>query len=128
MKAEKRVFKDIDDYISTFPQNVQEILQSIRETVHKAAPDAIEAIKYDMPTFVLNGNLVLFSAFKNHIGFYPVDESMNHLDKDLSKYISGRGTAQFQYDQPIPYDLITKIVKYRVEENAKNSSQYNSNK
>lgn len=106
--------QSIDEYISRFPEDVRIILQSIRETVQKAAPEAKEAIKYDMPCFVLNGNLVFFAAFQKHIGFYGVPTG-NDAFKELSAYKQGKGSVQFPLDQPMPLDLITKIVKHRVK-------------
>ena len=107
----------IDEYIADFPPDVQAILQKIRLTIHKAAPDAKETIKYQMPTFTLHGNLVHFAAFKNHIGFYPVPSGIEKFKKELSAYRGGKGSVQFPLDQPMPYGLISKIVKFRVKEN-----------
>jgi uncharacterized protein YdhG (YjbR/CyaY superfamily) len=107
----------IDQYIAGFPEDVQKILQKIRATIQKAAPDAKEAIKYQMPTFTLNGNLVHFAAFKKHIGFYPVPTGIEKFKNELSVYRTAKGSAQFPLDQPIPYSLITKIVKFRAKEN-----------
>jgi len=107
----------IDEYIATFPANVQAILQKIRATIRKAAPQAEEAISYQMPTFKLNGNLVHFAAFKNHIGFYPVPSGIEKFKKELSAYKGAKGSVQFPLDRPIPYGLISKIVKFRVKEN-----------
>jgi uncharacterized protein YdhG (YjbR/CyaY superfamily) len=109
----------IDDYIATFPEDVQSILQKVRATIRKAAPKAQEAIKYQIPTFVLKGNLVHFAAFKNHIGFYPTPSGTAEFEKELSRYESGKGSVRFPLDQPIPYALITKIVKFRVKEQGK---------
>jgi uncharacterized protein YdhG (YjbR/CyaY superfamily) len=109
--------KNIDEYISAFPQDVQRLLQTMRETIQKAAPDATEAISYAIPTFKLNGNLVHFAAYKNHIGFYPAPMGLEAFKEELEPYLAGKGTAQFPIDQPLPLDLITKIVKFRVEKN-----------
>lgn len=109
--------KTIDDYIAVFPENVQEILQKIRETIQAAAPEAEEVISYQMPTFKLNGNLVHFAAFKNHIGFYPVPSSIEKFKKELSRYKGAKGSVQFPLDKPMPLTLIDKIVKFRVREN-----------
>ena len=103
------------------PNEIQEILQKVRQTIKLAAPDAEEAIKYQMPTFTLKGNLVYFGAFKKHIGFYPVPTGLEAFEADLSPYKTGKGSIQFPYDQPMPYDLITKVVKFRVQENLKNA-------
>ncbi len=107
----------IDEYIAGFPPDVQEKLQKVRETVHKAAPGAQETIKYRMPTFLLNGNLVYFAGFKDHIGFYPIPTGIEKFKKELSPYKQGRGSVQFPLDKPMPYGLITRIVKFRVKEN-----------
>lgn len=107
----------IDEYIALFPPEVQAILARLRQIVREAAPEASEAIKYQMPTFVLNGNLVHFAAFKNHIGFYPVPSGIEAFKEELSKYEGGKGSVQFPLNQPIPYDLIARIVAFRVQEN-----------
>ena len=117
MKTSQSVPQTIDEYIAGFPPDVQEILQKIRKTVHEAAPDATEKISYQMPTFYLHGNLVHFAGFKEHIGFYPVPTGIEKFKKELSVYKQGKGSVQFPLDQPIPYGLITKIVKFRVKEN-----------
>lgn len=109
--------KTIDEYISSFPKPVQSLLQQVRQTIHKAAPEAEEAISYAIPTFKLNGNLVHFAAFKNHIGFYPAPTGLKEFEKDLSPYMQGKGSVQFPLDQPLPIALITKIVKFRAEQN-----------
>ena len=115
--------KDIDEYIAEFPADVQKKLKKIRATIKKAAPEAEEAIKYAIPTFVLNGNLVHFAAYKNHIGFYPTPNGMEEFKEELSPYESGKGSAQFPLNEPVPYDLITRIVKYRVEKNRAKKKQ-----
>ena len=109
--------KNIDEYIAGFPNDVQEILERIRKTIKEAAPDTQEAIKYQMPTFTLKGNLVHFAAFKSHIGFYPVPTGIEAFRDELAVYKQGKGSVQFPLDQPIPYDLISKIVAFRVQEN-----------
>ncbi len=119
MKAEPPAPQTIDEYIAGFPPDVQEILQKVRATIKKAAPGAEETIKYRMPTFMLKGNLVYFAAFKDHIGFYPVPSGIEAFKKELAVYKQGRGSIQFPLDKPIPYGLITKIVKFRVKENLK---------
>ena len=108
---------DIDKYISGFPEEVQIILEEIRTTIRQAAPDATEMIKYAMPTFVLNGNLVHFAAFKNHIGFYPVPSGIEAFKNELSVYKGAKGSVQFPINEPIPLAIISKIVKFRVNEN-----------
>jgi uncharacterized protein YdhG (YjbR/CyaY superfamily) len=113
----KLKFQNIDEYISLFPQEVKTRLISLREAISKAAPDAQEAISYQMPTFKLNGNLVHFAAYKNHIGFYPAPSGIEAFKKELSKYKSSKGAVQFPIDEKLPLNLISKIVKYRVKEN-----------
>ncbi len=107
----------IDDYIAGFPPDVQKILKKIRATIRQAAPGAEETIKYRMPAFTLNGNLVFFAAFKQHIGFYPIPTGIAKFKRDLAPYKVAKGSVQFPLDRPIPYDLITRIVKFRVKEN-----------
>lgn len=107
----------IDQYIAGFPDHIQKLLESVRATIHKAAPDAEEAIKYAMPTFVLHGNLVHFAAFKNHIGFYPAPSGIEAFKKELSAYKSSKGAIQFPLDKPLPLKIISQIVKYRMAEN-----------
>jgi len=113
----RKQFGAIDDYIKTFPKDVQNILEKMRLTIRKAAPEAVEAISYQMPTFKLNGNLVHFAAYKNHIGFYPVPSGIETFKGELLPYIAGKGTLRFSLDKPIPYDLIEKVVTFRVKEN-----------
>jgi len=108
--------KNIDEYIGGFPKDVQTILEQIRATIKAAAPDAEEDIRYAIPTFRLKGNLVHFAAFKNHIGFYPAPSGMEAFSKELARYKSGKGSVQFPLNEPIPFDLITKIVHLRVEQ------------
>lgn len=108
---------NIDEYIAGFPEETQEILELIRATIQKAAPDATEAISYAIPTFKLNGNLVHFAAFKTHIGFYPAPTGGEAFKKELSVYKTGKGSVQFPIDEPMPLGLITRIVKFRVKEN-----------
>ncbi len=107
----------IDEYIASFPHDVQEILQKIRMTIRKTAPEAEEAIKYQIPTFTLKGNLVHFAAFKKHIGFYPAPTGIEKFKNELAAYKGAKGTVRFPLDKPIPYDLISEIVKFRVGEN-----------
>ncbi|GAA4468320.1 DUF1801 domain-containing protein [Nemorincola caseinilytica] len=109
---------NVDAYIASFPPEVQAVLQQVRATVQKAAPAAEETIKYDMPTYVLNGNLVYFAGYKNHIGFYPAPVNDEAFKEVLSKYKTGRGSVQFPLSQPMPLQLITRIVKQRIKQNA----------
>ena len=114
MKTANGSPKNIDEYVAGFPRDVQEILKQIRTTIKKVAPDAEEAIKYQIPTFVLNGNLVHFAAFKNHIGFYPTPSGIEEFKDELSRYEGAKGSVQFPIDKPIPFSLIQKIVTFRV--------------
>ena len=123
MYMEKKQFTSIDEYIARFPENVQEILQEIRQTIHEAAPKAEEAISYQIPTFKLNGNLVHFAAWKNHIGFYPTPSGTKEFEKELSKYHRAKGSVQFPLDQPMPLGLISRIVKYRVNANERKARE-----
>jgi len=107
----------IDAYIAGFPEATQMLLEQMRQTVRHAAPEAEEAISYGMPTFKLNGNLVHFAAFKNHIGFYPAPQGLDAFKEELAHYKGAKGSVQFPLDQPLPLDLITKITKYRIEQN-----------
>lgn len=107
----------IDEYIAAFPDDIQRILQQVRAVVREAAPAAQEDIRYAMPTFRLNGkNLVHFAAFKNHIGFYPTPNGIEAFQEELSRYKGAKGSVQFPLNQPIPLDLIRRIVLYRVQE------------
>lgn len=110
-------YKTIDEYIDTFPEYIQIILEKMRQTIRKAAPEAVEGISYQMPTFKLNGNLVYFAAFKKHIGFYPTASGIEAFKDELSANKMGKGSVQFPLDKPIPYDLVEKIVLFRVKEN-----------
>lgn len=107
----------IDEYIDCYSEEIQLFLKSIRNTIRKAAPEAGETIKYSIPTFTLNGNLVHFGAFKNHIGFYPAPSGIRAFKKELSEYNVSKGAIQFSYNKKLPLGLITKIVKFRVKEN-----------
>ena len=110
--------RTIDEYIAGFPTHVQVILEKIRETIRQAAPAAQETINYAIPTFTLHGNLVHFAAFDRHIGFYPTPTGIEHFKNELSAYQMAKGSVQFPLDVPIPYDLISEIVKFRVQENS----------
>lgn len=109
----------IDEYIAQFPQDVQAIMQKIRAVIRETAPEAKERISYGMPGFYLNGMLVWFGGHKDHIGFYPTGEGIEVFKDELGGYKLSKGTVQFPLDKPIPYELIKKIVKYRVEANTK---------
>ena len=117
MTTNKTTPKNIDAYIANFPKNVQEILSELRAIIRDAAPEAEEAISYQMPTFRFKGNLVHFAAHKNHIGFYPTPSGIEKFKKELSVYEGAKGSVKFPIDKPLPFDLISKIVKFRVAEN-----------
>ena len=109
--------KNIDEYIAGFPKDIQENLEKIRMTIRNAAPKAEEKISYQIPTFSLKGNLVHFAAFTNHISFFPTSSGIEKFKNELSAYKGAKGTVQFPLDKPIPFDLISKIVRFRVLEN-----------
>ena len=117
MKKGQKVPETIDEYIAGFPKDVQAILEKVRTTIRKAAPGAEEKISYRMPAFAFKGILVYFAAHQKHIGFYPTSTGIAAFKKELSAYEGGKGSVQFPFDKPIPYDLIGKIVKFRAREN-----------
>ena len=118
MPANSTAPKTMDDYIASFPSEVQEILQKVRATIKKAAPAAEETMSYKMPTFTMNDRyLIYFAAYKRHIGVYPAPVGNPDLQEEISAYQSGRGTLRFRLNQPIPYSLIAKIVKVRMKDN-----------
>jgi uncharacterized protein YdhG (YjbR/CyaY superfamily) len=112
-------FETVDAYIASFPEDVRKLLRKLRRVIRDSAPDAVEAIAYGIPTFRLNGNLVHFAAFKKHIGFYPSSSPGVAFEKDLAPYKHSKGAIQFPLDRPVPFDLVRKIVKFRVAENMK---------
>lgn len=111
--------ESIDEYMLQFPPEVQEILKTLRKVIKESAPDAKEKISYQMPTFALHGNLVHFAAYKNHIGFYPTPSGINAFKHELAEYKGAKGSVQFPIEKPLPYELISEIVKFRVAENIK---------
>jgi uncharacterized protein YdhG (YjbR/CyaY superfamily) len=115
----RKIPKDIDEYIELLPSEDRRLLQLMRATIHKAAPEAVERISYGIPTFYLNGNLVHFAAFVNHIGFYPASSGIAAFKKQLSVFKSSKGAVQFPKEEPLPFAMVTKIVKFRVKENLK---------
>jgi len=119
MEENKVIPKTMDEYILQFPPEIQEILQMIRKVIKDSAPEAQEKISWGMPTFVLHGNLIHFAAFKNHIGLYPSPSGIDNFKNELSEYKGGKGSIQFPLKKPIPYELIGKIVKFRVAESIK---------
>jgi uncharacterized protein YdhG (YjbR/CyaY superfamily) len=112
----QKTYTDIDSYIATFPSDIRAILKKIRRTIRNAAPGAEETIAYGMPTFTLHGNLVHFAAFTHHIGLYPTPSAIKKFEKQLSSYKTSKGAIQFPIDKQIPYDLVEKIVAFRVKE------------
>lgn len=113
-------FATIDDYIASFPPTVREKLGAIRTVIHKTAPDAGEAIRYGIPTFRLDGsNLVHFAAFKDHLSFFPTASGVGKFREELSSYTMSKGTIRFPLNEPVPYDLVERIVRFRVEETRK---------
>jgi uncharacterized protein YdhG (YjbR/CyaY superfamily) len=124
MKSKKVSFSSIDQYIATFPKDVQKILEELRGTIKAAAPDVEEKISYNIPTFTLNGKyLVYFAAWKNHISLYPTPSGTKAFNKEVARYAEGKGTLKFSIDKPLPLKLITKIVKFRVAEDRKRTDE-----
>ena len=117
MEKQKAGFQSIDGYIATFPEDIQAMLEALRATIRAAAPDAEERISYQMPTFALKGNLVHFAVLTNHIGFYPTSSGIAAFQQELSAYEGTKGAVRFPLSQPLPLDLISRIVKFRVAEN-----------
>ncbi|RRJ63158.1 hypothetical protein EHV15_09660 [Paenibacillus oralis] len=118
MEGNKPIFATFDEYIAQFPPDVSGKLQQIRSTIQAAAPDAVEKISYQMPTFTLAGkNLVHFAAFKNHIGFYPTPSGIEEFREELSLYKNAKGSVQFPLDEPLPLELIGRIARFRAAEN-----------
>ncbi|NTV52519.1 MAG: hypothetical protein HGA76_05855 [Candidatus Firestonebacteria bacterium] len=119
MEKSRESFKTVDEYIAVFPKAVQAKLKSLRAAIKAAAPEAKERISYQMPAYWLQGNLVYFAAFKHHIGLYPTARGIAAFKRDLSRYAGGKGSVQFPIDEPLPLNLISKIVKFRVSDNTK---------
>lgn len=120
MKNKKAGFNSIDEYIATFPEEVQNKLEEVRTAIKAAFPDAVERISYQMPAFALNGqNFVHFSAWKTHIGMYPIPAGTEAFQKEIAKYKSEKSTLKFPLDNPLPLKLIVEVARFRVEENAK---------
>jgi uncharacterized protein YdhG (YjbR/CyaY superfamily) len=117
MDSHNRGFHSIDEYIASFSEDVQEALQTMRATIRAAAPDAVERISYQMPAFSQEGNLVYFAALKDHIGFYPTSSGIAAFQQELARYKGTKGAVRFPKGQPLPLELITRIVQFRVAEN-----------
>jgi uncharacterized protein YdhG (YjbR/CyaY superfamily) len=128
MDSHKAGFHSIDEYIAAFPGDIRKALEQLRATIKAAAPGAEEKISYGIPAFVLKGNLVYFAAYKKHIGFYPTSSPIKAFKRELSAYEVGKGTVRFPIDEPLPLELISKIVKYRVAENLRNAEIKSSKK
>ncbi|WP_088043100.1 iron chaperone [Bacillus sp. EAC] len=123
MEANKTTFNSIDEYIVQFPQEVQEILNTLRNVIKETVPEAVEKISYQMPAFALHKNLVHFAAYKNHIGFYPGASGIANFKNELSAYKGAKGSVQFPIGKPLPYDLIKEIVKFRVSEDIRKAEE-----
>ena len=123
MENNKVGFTSIDEYIATFPEDIQKILEELRATIKAAAPEATEKISYQMPTFYLKGNLVHFAAYKHHIGFYPAPRGIEAFKDELARYEGSKGAIRFPIGEPLPLDLISRIVKFRVTDNLKNAEK-----
>lgn len=123
MKESNIVIETIDAFIAQYPPEIQDVLQKIRQTIHEAVPEANEKIAYGIPTFTLEGNLVHFSAFTNHIGFYPDPRGIEQFIEKLAKYRSGKGTIKFPLSEPIPFDLIREVTLWRAEQNRQKANQ-----
>jgi len=118
MVTSRGKFRTIDEYITQFPKNIRHVLEELRRAIKESAPEAEETISYGMPTFKLNGKaLVYFAAWKEHVGFYPIPSAIETFKKELAPFKKAKGSVQFQYDKPLPFDLVKKIVKFRVKEN-----------
>jgi uncharacterized protein YdhG (YjbR/CyaY superfamily) len=119
MESSRKTLSSIDEYIAQFPEDIQKKLQELRATIHAAAPNAVEKISYMMPAFALNGILVYFAAFKNHISFFPTGSGVEHFMAELTDYATSKGTIQFPLDKPMPLELVSRITAFRVQENLK---------
>jgi len=117
MDEKKAGFATVDEYIASFPEETQVKLQELRSTIRAAAPEAEEKISYQMPTFFLKGNLVYYAAWKKHIGFYAIPSANEAFQDELAAYTVSKGAVQFPLDQPLPVDLVTRMVRFRVAEN-----------
>jgi len=123
MSMDKKISKNIDEYLIRFPKEVQQLLKKMRLTIKKAAPKAEEKISYGIPTFTLNENLVHFAGYKNHIGFYPTPSGITAFKKELSAYKGAKGSVQFPINEPLPLTLVSRIVKFRVKKSLNTKSK-----
>ena len=128
MTLSKVKWKNIDDYINSHPKNIQVILNRLRETIKKAAPEAEETISYSMPAFKLHGMLVYFAMHTSHVGFYPEPSGIEAFKKEISAYEWAKGSVKFPVDKPLPLDLVSKIVKFRMKENFQRVAAKQKNK
>jgi len=128
MADHKATATSIDEYIGQFSPELQEILVRLRAVIKESAPGAEEKISYQMPTFALHGNLVHYAAFKNHIGFYPTPSGIEAFQEELAGYKSAKGSVQFPLNKPLPFDLISTIVKFRVAENTQKAADKSKKK
>ncbi len=128
MEEKRCTAANIDEYIEQFPENVQNNLNQLRQVIREAAPKAQEKISYQMPTYYLYGNLVHFAAYKNHIGFYPTPTGITEFQNELSDYKKAKGSVQFAINDPLPLDLIRRIVEFRVMENNRKADRKNIRK
>jgi uncharacterized protein YdhG (YjbR/CyaY superfamily) len=119
-------FTTVSEYIASFPPGTRAMLNQVRRTIKRAAPEAEEMISYNMPGYKLNGPLAYFAGYSKHIGFYPTPSGIKSFAKELSKYKGAKGSVQFPLDQPLPLDLIEKMVKHRAKEMEKKSRKINS--
>ncbi|HUX11583.1 MAG TPA: DUF1801 domain-containing protein [Spirochaetia bacterium] len=126
MESRNKGYSSIDEYIQSFPPNSQIKLNEMRQIIKKSAPEAVEKISYLMPTFYFHGNLVHFAAYAKHIGFYPGANGISQFKNELKSYKSAKGSVQFPLEQPLPLDIIRKIVEFRVEENRKKAQNQRS--
>jgi uncharacterized protein YdhG (YjbR/CyaY superfamily) len=126
MEKSTKTYTSIDEYIATFPVNTQKKLKELRKIIKERVPEAQEKISYQMPAFYLNGNLVYFAGYSKHIGLYPAPSGIKTFEKELSKYKHAKGSVQFPLDEPLPIELIKKIVKFRVKENLKKKKLFAS--
>ena len=125
MQTSSTTINTVDEYIASFPPNEQSLLRLVRKIVREEAPEAVESIAYKMPAYKLNGPLVYYALFENHLGLYPTPEGITAFESELKRYKQGKGSVQFPLDQPLPLELIRRIVKQRVEENkAKPNKKY----
>ncbi|MHB9033341.1 MAG: iron chaperone [Anaerolineae bacterium] len=124
----KKQYASIDEYIADHPAEIQARLQQLRKVIQAAAPDAVEGISYNMPAFSLGGALVYYSAFKRHIGFYPAPRDVAEFKEELAHYQGSKGTLQFPHNQPLPLDLVTRIVRYRAREARRKEAARNATK